>query len=103
MEAAIKRLDQLEAERDLSPDVIEAIRVQHRDRLKHLEGPSAGDDGHKSHGELHDEVEGLLISAERTRINELFRSGKLRDEARRRIERELNLREAYLFNQRSQV
>ena len=98
VQAAIEQLDQLAAERDLSPDVIEAIRVQHRDRLKHLESPS---DGHKSHGELHDEVERLLIAAER--INELFRSGKLKDEARRRIERELDLREAHLSNQRSQV
>ena len=103
VEVAIERLDQLAAERDLSPDVLEAIRVRHRDRLKHLESPSTGDDGHKSHGELHDEVEHLLIAAERTRINELFRSGKLKDEARRRIERELDLRDAHLSNQRSQV
>ena len=103
VQVAIERLDQLAAERDLSPDVLEAIRVQHRDRLKHLESPSAGDDCHKSHSELHDEVERLLIAAERTRINELFRSGKLKDEARRRIERELDLREAHLSNQRSQV
>ena len=103
VQAAIEQLDQLAAERDLSPDVLEAIRVQHRDRLKYLESPSAGDDGHKNHGELHDEVERLLIAAERTRINELFRSGKLKDEARRRIERELDLREAHLSNQRSQV
>jgi hypothetical protein len=40
----------------------------------------------------------LLIEAERTRVNELFRSGKLTDEARRRIERELDLREAHLAN-----
>ena len=44
VEVAIEQLDQLAAERDLSPDVIEAIRVQHRDRLKHLESPSDGDD-----------------------------------------------------------
>ena len=51
---------------------------------------------HKRHGELHDEVERLLITAERQRINELFRDGKLNDEARRRIERELDMREAHL-------
>jgi NhaP-type Na+/H+ or K+/H+ antiporter len=46
----------------------------------------------------------LLIAAERTRINDLYRSGKLKDEARRRIERELDLREAHLSNQqRSQI
>ena len=43
-------------------------------------------------------MELVLIAAERTRINELFRLGKLKDDARRRIERELDLREAHLFN-----
>jgi CPA1 family monovalent cation:H+ antiporter len=100
VQAASERLDQLAAERDLAPDVIEAVRAQHRDRLKHADDGS--DDDVKNHSELHDEVERLLIAAERTRINDLFRSGKLKDEARRRIERELDLREAHLFNQRSQ-
>ena len=69
--------------------------------LVHFEDRDDGD--HKSHGDLHDEVERLLIAAERTRINDLFRSGKLKDEARRRIERELDLREAHLSSQRRQV
>ena len=34
---------------------------------------------------LHDEIELLLIAAERERINELFRSNKLNDATRRRI------------------
>jgi monovalent cation/hydrogen antiporter len=100
VQAASERLDQLAAKRELAPDVIEAVRAQHRDRLKHLEDRS--DDEVKNHSDLHDEVEHLLITAERTRINDLFRSGKLKDEARRRIERELDLREAHLSNQRSQ-
>jgi monovalent cation/hydrogen antiporter len=101
VQAAIERLEQLAAERNLSTDVIEAVRTQHRDRLVHFE--DRGDGDHKSHGDLHDEVERLLIAAERTRINDLFRSGKLKDEARRRIERELDLREAHLSSQRRQV
>jgi CPA1 family monovalent cation:H+ antiporter len=103
IEAAIERLDHLAAERNLSPDVIEAARAQLRDRLKHTANQSDGDDAMARHGELHDEVERLLIAAERTRINDLFRSGELKDEARRRIERELDLRENQLSNQRSQA
>ena len=38
---------------------------------------------------------------ERQHINDLFRDGKLKDDARRRIERELDLREAHLANQRA--
>jgi monovalent cation/hydrogen antiporter len=102
VEAAIERLDQLAAERNLL-DVIEAVRAQHRDRLKHVANRGDGDGAVRKHGELHDDVERHLIAAERTRINELFRSGKLKDEARRRIERELDLREAHLSNQRPQV
>jgi hypothetical protein len=68
--------------------------------LEHIENRSGGDNSKTRHGESHDEVERLLIAAERTRINELFRSGKLKDEARRRIERELDLRDSYLSNQR---
>ena len=48
---------------------------------------------------LQDEIELSLIETERQQINELFRSGKLKDEARRRIERQLDLREAERRNQ----
>jgi monovalent cation/hydrogen antiporter len=100
--AAMERLDQLRAERDLSEDIVHPLRARHRDRLKHVEQSSDGDDRHRQLGELHDEIERELIAAERDRINELFRSGKLKDEARRRIERELDLREAHLANQRAE-
>ena len=43
-----------------------------------------------------------MIAAERQQINELYRRGKLKDEARRRIERELDLREAQLTNVRAE-
>ena len=95
--AASQRLEQLATEQDLAPDVVHAIRTQHEDRLKHV--GENGNDVVGGHGQLHDEIEHLLIEAERTRVNELFRSGKLTDEARRRIERELDLREAHLANQ----
>ena len=42
----------------------------------------------------------MLFRSERQSVNDLFRGGKLKDEARRRIERELDLREAHLANQR---
>jgi hypothetical protein len=60
---------------------------------------ATANDGHRKLTERHDEIELLLIASERERINELFRSGNLKDEARRRIERELDLREVDLANQ----
>ena len=102
IEAALERLDRLAAERDLAENVVQALRARHRARLKHIEHRSDGDDEHKKLSELHDEIELLLIAAERQQTNELFRGGKLKDEARRRIERELDLREAHLANQRDE-
>jgi CPA1 family monovalent cation:H+ antiporter len=96
VQAAAERLDQLAEERNLPAEVIEVVRAQHQDRLQHIEDRSAGDGVTGKHSDLHEEVERLLIDAERTRINHLFRGGKLKDEARRRIERELDLREAEL-------
>jgi CPA1 family monovalent cation:H+ antiporter len=102
VEAAADRLDRLVGEHDLSEDFLRNLRAQHRDRLKYLEHASDGDDGHRRLAALHDDIELQLITAERERINDLFRSGKLKDESRRRIERELDLREAHLANQRAE-
>ena len=102
IEAAIERLDQLTSERNLSEDIVRPLRARQRDRLKHIEHRSDGNDGNKGLTELHDKIELLLIAAERQHINELYRGGMLKDEARRRIERELDLREADLANQRSE-
>ncbi len=98
IEAAIERLDQLVAERNLPEDVVRTLRAQHRDRLKHFEHGHDRSDGHQEHSKVHDEIEFLLIAAERDRVNELYRQGTLKDEARRRIERELDLRDASLAN-----
>jgi CPA1 family monovalent cation:H+ antiporter len=100
--AAIERLDQLAAERHLSEEIVQPIRSQHRDRLKHIKNRSDRDHSLRKLIELSDEIEMLLLAAERQKINELFRNGKLKDEARRRIERELDVREAHLTNQRAE-
>jgi CPA1 family monovalent cation:H+ antiporter len=98
IEAAIESLDRLAAERNLSEDVVHALRAQHRDRLKHFEHEHDRADGHHEHSKVQDEIELLLIAAERGRVNELYRQGALKDEPRRRIERELDLRDADLAN-----
>ncbi|MEA2780461.1 MAG: monovalent cation/hydrogen antiporter [Rhodospirillaceae bacterium] len=101
IEAAIEQLDQLAAEHGASEDVVQSLRAHHRDRLRQIENKSHGDDGHRKLTDLRHELDLRLISAERDRINELFRIGKLKDEARRRIERDLDLREAHLVNVRA--
>jgi NhaP-type Na+/H+ and K+/H+ antiporter len=102
IEAAIKRLAELKAERNLPEDFAHPLRARHRDRLKHLDHKIDGGEAHRKLTELDDEIELLLIEAERETINDLFRDGALKAEARRRIERELDLREAHLANQRAE-
>jgi monovalent cation/hydrogen antiporter len=101
VETAFAKLDELARERGLPERVVTPLRAQHRVRLRHIEH-GEDDDGHKKLAELHDEIELLVIGAERQRTNGLFCAGKLTDEARRRIERELDLREAQLANQRDE-
>jgi len=102
IEAALARLDRLASERRLPPDIVGPLHALHRDRLKQVEHRSDGDAAHRRLIQHHDEIELLLIGAERNTINDLYRDGQLKDEARRRIERELDLREAHLANLRQE-
>ncbi len=102
IEAAMDRLDRLTAERRLPEDMVRSLRAHHGDRLTRTKHRSEGDEGHKRLIERQDEIEFLLIATERDLINDLHRDGKLKDEARRRIERELDLRDAHLTNLRSE-
>jgi CPA1 family monovalent cation:H+ antiporter len=101
VEAVIARLDELAAQRGLAEEVVRPLRARHRERLKHIQHKKDGFDGHSKVSELHDEIELALIAAERDFINDRFREGRLKDEARRRIERELDLREAHIANGRA--
>jgi monovalent cation/hydrogen antiporter len=101
IEAARRRLDELGAERDLSEDILRPLRAHLRDQLRQVEHRSDGVEEHRRLVDSYDEIECVLIAAERQQINDLYRAGKLKDEARRRIERELDLREARLNNVRA--
>jgi CPA1 family monovalent cation:H+ antiporter len=102
LEAAMTRLDELASERELSDDVLAPLRARYRDRLKHLEQRGDGDAGHRQLSRVREDIELALLEAERARINELHRLGKLEAGGRRRIERELDLREAQLANFRAE-
>jgi len=98
VDSAIERLDRLAAERGLPDDVVQRLRTRHRERLRHFEHAPEREENRQDLRAPPDEIELLLIAAERERINELYRQGTLKDEARRRLERELDLREANLTN-----
>ena len=100
--AALNRLDELTAAGNFSEAILRPIRIRQRHRLEHIERGSDLDDRHRNFRDLHDEIEFLLIGTERRHINEQYRRGALTDVSRRRIERELDLREAELLNQRAE-
>lgn len=102
VKAALEQLDDFAGKRKFAESVLTPLRAAHRVRLTQMERHSDGDDGHKKLALLHDDIELLVISAERQRVNELFRQGKMTDETRRRIERGLDLREAHLSQQREE-
>jgi CPA1 family monovalent cation:H+ antiporter len=100
IEAAIERLDALTESRKLPEPVVGPIRAHLHTRLRDVENRKDGNDHHRKLAELGDELELLLIEAERDLVNTLYRTDELKDEGRRRIERELDLRNAVLANLR---
>ncbi|HLH12155.1 MAG TPA: Na+/H+ antiporter [Methylovirgula sp.] len=102
VEAAMQQLERLAVERKLPEDIVGPMRAFYRERLKRVTHRSDGDDGHRKLTRIRDDVDTELIAAERKLINDLYRKGKLKDEARRRIERELDLREAHFASIRAE-
>jgi CPA1 family monovalent cation:H+ antiporter len=102
IEAATEHLDQLAAERELPDDVVRQLRTNLGDRLRHFE-PTRGQGENQDRTAVADQIELALITAERERINDLYRRGTLKDEARRRLERELDLRESNLTSHQHDV
>jgi CPA1 family monovalent cation:H+ antiporter len=84
------RLDQLAGEGRILPEVLAILRARHDYRVGRL--PRNTSDGVETAAAAAD-VRSELIAAERDYIYQLLRDGKITDEARRRIERELDLEE----------
>jgi monovalent cation/hydrogen antiporter len=90
-----KKLDQFIDERELPDEVITLLRTRNESRLQLL--PSNLTGGIES-ARLSVNLKRELIDAERDFIFQLLRDGKITDEARRRIEYELDLEEASVAN-----
>ena len=90
-----KRLEKFIADRELPDEVIELLRTRNQSRRQIL--PNDLSDG-LAQTRLGAGLKKELIDAEREFIYQLLREGKITDEARRRIEYELDLEEASLAN-----
>jgi CPA1 family monovalent cation:H+ antiporter len=100
--AALERLEQLRIEQRLPEEEVSSLRARHQGRLAHAEQRIDGQDGHRELSRRDEAIEAVLLQAERDRINQLYRTGELKDEPRRRIERDLDLRDAQLANLRAE-
>jgi len=96
LDVALKSLDAMIDDRDLSGEVVRLLRARHEIRADQLPD-SLDPDGHDVSA-AGTALTRELISAERKFIHVLLRDGKITDETRRRIERDLDLEEASLGN-----
>ena len=95
LKRVIDRLEDLVTDRKIPEDVITLLRTRNESRQQIL--PADLDDG-LERLRLSAEIKKELIDAERDFIYQLLRDGKITDEARRRIEYELDLEEASVAN-----
>src|SRR5262245_22334089 len=91
MEAALRQVEEDARARGLSDDRLALARARHEARSQQF--PRTVDEGWDA-ARLGAHVRMDLITAERDYINRLLREGKITDETRRKIERELDLEEA---------
>ncbi len=96
LDVALKSLDALTENRELSDEVIRLLRARHEIRASQL--PESLDPDRHDVSAAGTRLTRELIAAERKFIHVLLRDGKITDEIRRRIERDLDLEEASLAN-----
>ena len=94
--AALNSLDAMTDDRELSDEVVKLLRARHEIRASQLPDSLDPDEHDVSAAET--QLTRELIAAERKFIHVLLRDGKITDETRRRIERDLDLEEASLAN-----
>ncbi len=96
LDAALKSLDALTEEKQVSEEVMRLLRARHEIRVNQL--PDSLDPAHHDVSAAGTALTRDLIDAERKFIHDLLRDGQITDETRRRIERDLDLEEASLAN-----
>jgi CPA1 family monovalent cation:H+ antiporter len=96
LDEALKSLEAITDDRELSDEVIKLLRARHEIRVTQL--PDSLDPDAREVSATGAALTRELIAVERKFIHVLLRDGKITDETRRRIERDLDLEEASLAN-----
>jgi monovalent cation/hydrogen antiporter len=94
--AAREHLDRIAAERSLSEDVVAFLNARHEHRERLMPADVDGMAATRVRNDLRLE----LIAAERDFLYGLLQGGKITDESRRRLERDLDLEEAAILARR---
>lgn len=97
IQAGRKHLDTLIETRNLSESLAGFLMARHETRVRAIPDPP------KAEGEHTPATQGAsivkeIIAAERVELHKLLREGKITDETRRRLERDLDLEEAVISN-----
>jgi monovalent cation/hydrogen antiporter len=92
---AHRRMEELLASREVPAEVAELLRLRHDHRRRQL----VGDELRETVAELKLD----LLRVEREFLFQLLREGRITDEARRRLERELDLEEAAIISRRGEA
>lgn len=96
LDAALQSLDAMIEKRELPDEVVSLLRARHEIRVSQL--PDSLDPETHDVSAAGTELTRELIAAERKFIHRMLRDGRITDETRRRIERDLDLEEASLAN-----
>jgi Na+/H+ antiporter len=96
LDLALKSLDAMTNDRELSDEVVRLLHARHETRAGLL--PDSLNPDARQVSAAGSELTQELIVAERQFIHGLLRDGRITDETRRRIERDLDLEEASLAN-----
>ncbi len=96
LDAALKSLDTITEDREISDEVIRLLRARHETRANQL--PNSLDPDARVVSAAGSDLTRELIAAERKFIHILLRDGRITDETRRHIEHDLDLEEASLAN-----
>jgi len=89
-------IDEMAKTRQLPEDIVDILCARHVARSSQVPGGEDGDTATMT--EESAQLVRELITEERKYIHNLLREGQITDEARRRIERDLDLEEAVLSN-----
>jgi Na+/H+ antiporter len=96
LDVALNSLDAMTDDRELTDEVIKLLRARHETRASQL--PQSLDPDGADASAVGIDLTRELIAAERKFIHMQLRDGKITDESRRRIERDLDLEEASISN-----